>query len=148
MDDDLARVTVRMLARAERTCPRRLALDHADSRANYGANRAYRIRSQIEADARLAHTSLARPRAEHFRPTDDLLEEERRVYELAAQWYVALFGTAAVMVADMDTDDMETVAVRTAVRLVGGAGLAVEHATGARELRILSIGDRATEELL
>jgi len=148
MEDELPRVTVRMLARAERTCPRRLALDHADQRANYGANRGYRIRSQIEADARLAHTGLTAPRAEHFRPTDDLLEEERRVYELAALWYVALFGAEPVVVADVDTNEMETVAVRTGVRLVGGAGLALESATGERELRIVSIGDRSTEELL
>ena len=148
MEDDLPRVTVRMLARAERTCPRRLALDHADQRANFGANRGYRIRSQIEADARLAHTGLTAPRAEHFRPTDDLLEEEQRVYELAALWYVALFGAEPVVVADLDTNEMETVAVRTGVRLVGGAGLAVESATGARELRIVSIGDRSTDEIL
>jgi hypothetical protein len=148
MDDELPRVTVRMLARAERTCPRRLALDHADQRANSGANRGFRIRSQIEADARLAHTGLTAPRPEHFRPTDDLLEEERRVYELAALWYVALFGAEPVVVADVDTNEMETVAVRTGVRLVGGAGLAVESATGARELRLVSIGDRSTEELL
>jgi hypothetical protein len=54
MDDDLPRVTVRMLARAELTCPRRLALDHADQRANSGANRSYRVRSQIEAGAQAA----------------------------------------------------------------------------------------------
>jgi hypothetical protein len=43
---------------------------------------------------------------------------------------------------------METIAVRTGVRLVGGAGIALEGADGARELRIVSIGDRSTEELL
>jgi hypothetical protein len=148
MDDDLPRVTVRMLARAERTCPRRLALDHADQRANFGANRGFRVRSQVEGDARLAHTGLTAPRAEHFRPTDDLIDEERRVYEIAAAWYVALFGAEPMTVADTATFDMETIAVRTGVRLVGGAGLALESATGARELRLLSIGDRSTEELL
>jgi hypothetical protein len=88
------------------------------------------------------------PRPEHFRPTDDLLEEERRVYETAATWYVALFGTEPVVVADTDTGEMETVAVRTGVRLIGGAGLALERADGGRELRLLSIGDRSTEEIL
>jgi hypothetical protein len=148
MDDDLPRVTVRMLARAERSCPRRLALDHDGQRANYGANRGYRVRSQVEADARLAHTGLTAPRADHFRPTDDLMEEERRVYEIAAAWYVALFGAEPMTVADAETHDMETIAVRTGVRLIGGAGLALESATGERELRLLSIGDRSTEELL
>jgi len=148
VDDELPRVTVRMLARAERTCPRRLALDHADQRANRPANRGFRVRAQVEADARLAHTDLSAPRPEHFRATDDLRPEERRVYETAAAWYVALFGTEPMRVADAATDEIETVAVRTGVRLVGGAGLALEAGDGARELRLLSIGDRSTEELL
>ena len=148
MIDELAKVTVRQLARAESTCPRRLELDHLDTRANRGANRGFRIGSQIAADARLAHTGLTAPRAEHFRPTDDLFPEERRVYEVAAAWYVALFGDQAMMISDADTDDFETVANSLGVRLLGGAGLALETETGARELRMLSIGDRSTEELV
>ncbi|MEP6624980.1 MAG: hypothetical protein ABJC79_11085 [Acidimicrobiia bacterium] len=146
--DEFPRVTVRQLARAERTCPRRLELDHRGNRANRGANRGFRVASQIEADARLAHARLAVPRAEHFRPTDDLFPEERRVFETAAAWYVALFGDQPMVVADTETHDFETIAVRTGVRLVGGAGLALESGDGRRELRLLSIGNRATEELL
>ena len=148
MIDDLPRVTLRQLARAETTCPRRLDLDHHDHQANKGANRSFRVRSQVEADARLAHTGLRAPRREHFRATDDLFPEERRVYDTAAAWYVSLFGDEPMAGADLDTHDVETIAVRTGVRLIGGAGLALESATGARELRMLSIGDRSTEELL
>ena len=148
MDDELPRVTVRQLARAETTCPRRLELDHLGQHANRGANRGYRVASQITADARLAHARLAVPRIEHFIPTGDLFAEERRVYETAASWYVALFGDQPMVGADDATHDFETIAVRTGVRLVGGAGLALESKTGERELRLLSIGDRSSEELL
>ena len=106
------------------------------------------MRSQIEADARLAHTDLRTPTLDHFRPTDDLFPEEQEVYDTAARWYVALFGDEPMAVADLDTHDFETIAPRTGVRLVGGAGLALESAGGGRELRMLSIGDRSTEELL
>ena len=146
--EEFPRVTVRQLARAESTCPRRLELDHLGNRANRGATRGFRVSSQIEADARLAHARLAAPRPDHFRATDDLFPEERRVFETAAAWYVALFGDQPMIVADTDTDDFETVAGRTGVRLVGGAGLALESESGARELRLLSIGNRSTEELL
>lgn len=145
---ELAKVTVRQLARAEQTCPRRLALDHLGNQANRGANRGYRVASQIAGDAQLAHTRLGSPRADHFRPTDDLYPEERRVYEVAAAWYVALFGDHPMIAADTDRDDFETVAASLGVRLIGQAGLALESETGARELRMLAIGDRSTEELL
>ena len=146
--EDLAKVTVRQLARAESTCPRRLALDHLDNRANRGANRGFRVSSQLVADARLAHTRLGVPRAEHFRPTDDLFPEEARVYAVAAAWYVALFGYQPMVVADVERDDFETIATSLGVRLIGGAGLALESESGDRELRMISIGDRSTEELL
>jgi hypothetical protein len=148
MDDDLPRVTARQLARAEQTCPRRLALDHEGQLANRQADRQYRIRNQVEADARLAHATLGRPHADHFPATDDLLPEELRIYELAARWYVAQFGDQAMVVADEGTDAFETIAPRTGVRLVGPAGLALEDAGGGRELRMLSLGDRASEEIL
>ncbi len=144
---EYARVTIRQLARAESTCPRRLDLDHRDTRANRGANRGFRVRSQVEADARLAHTGSRRPTLDHFRATDDLFPEEREVYDVAARWYVDLFGTEPMALADLDTHEFETVARRTGVRLVGGAGLALESPSGERELRMLAIGDRSSEEL-
>jgi hypothetical protein len=148
MDEDLPRVTVRQLARAEQTCPRRLALDLAGQKANKPADRQYRVLNQVEADARLAHATLGRPRLDHFPATDDLVPEERRVYDVAVRWYVAQFGDQAMVVADERTDSFETTAPRTGVRLVGPAGLALEDASGGRELRLLSLGSRATEEVL
>ena len=141
-------MTARLLARAEQSCPRLLALDHADQKANWGANRGFRVPNQVEADARLAHARLGVPRPEHFRPTDDLIDEERLLYEMAARWYVTLFGDQPVVVADTDTDDFSTTAPRLGVRLVGPAGLAVEGPDGERELRLLSLGDRSTEDVL
>lgn len=147
-EEPLPKVTLRMLARAEHLCPRALALDHGGGDGNRGANRRYRIRGQVEADARLAHTDLTRPELRHFPGTDDLEPEERRVYDIAARWYVALFGQEAMTVADAGTDEFETVARRTGVRLVGGAGLALEDGAGGRELRLLSLGDDPVEEIL
>jgi hypothetical protein len=148
VDDEMPRVTARQLARAETTCPRRLALDHDGQLANRPADRQYRLRNQIEADIRLAHATLGVPRPEHFRPTDDLEPEEQTLYGIAGDWYRALFGTEPMVVADTDTDDFETVARRTEVRLVGPAGLALESATGRRELRVVSLGDSPNEEIL
>ena len=147
-DDDLPKVTLRMLARAESLCPRQLALDHEGQDGNRTANRRYRVSGQVMADARLAHTVLARPTAAHFPGTDDLEPEERCVYDLAARWYVALFGDQAMAVADPETDDFETIAVRTGVRLIGGAGLALEDGAGGRELRLLSLGTMYPEPIL
>lgn len=138
---------MRMLARAEGLCPRQLALDHQGQSGNSGASRRYRVSGQVVADARLAHTDLTRPRLDHFPGSDDLEPEERHVYDLAASWYVALFGDQAMTVADDDTDDFETVAKRTGVRLVGPAGLALEDATGGRELRLLSLGTLHPEDI-
>jgi hypothetical protein len=146
-DEPLPKVTVRMLARAEGLCPRQLALDHQGQYGNAGASRRYRVAGQVVADARLAHTDLTRPRPDHFPGSDDLEPEERHVYDLAASWYVALFGDQAMTVADDATDDFETVAVRTGVRLVGPAGLALEDATGGRELRLLTVGTLHPEDL-
>ncbi len=146
--DDVAKVTARLLARAGSMCPRRVALDHADARANYGANRGFRVASQIEADARLAHAILRAPSSTHFHPTDDLFPEEQAVYDVAARWYVALFGDQEMTVTDAETDDFTTTAPTLGVRLVGPAGLALEAADGTRELRLLSIGDRSSEEIL
>ncbi|MGZ4678466.1 MAG: hypothetical protein ACXVJ7_08010 [Acidimicrobiia bacterium] len=148
MDDALPKVTLRMLARAEQLCPRQLALDHDGQDGNRPASRRYRVAGQVEADARLAHTALTRPAPEHFRPTDDLEPEEQRVYEMAAAWYVALFGDQAMSTADTATDDFETVAARTGVRLVGPAGLALEDGVGGRELRLLSFGTERPEEIV
>lgn len=146
--DDLPKVTMALLARAATMCPRRVALTHAAQQANRGANRRFRILAQLEADARLAHTDLTVPRAEHFRATDDLFPEEQAVYDLAARWYVALFGDQPMTAADRDTDDMTTEAHRLGVRLTGPAGLALADAHGTRELRLLSIGDRSRAEVL
>ena len=148
MDDELPKITLRQLATAERTCPRRLALDLEGQRANRPADRQFRVANQLEADARLAHANLGVPGDRHFRPTDDLRVEEARVYVLAASWYVALFGDEPRRTADEDTDRFETVARRTGVRLVGPAGLALETADGGRELRLLSLGTPFVEELL
>ena len=148
MDEELPKITLRQLATAERTCPRRLALDLDGQRANRPADRQYRVSNQLDADARLAHARLGPPEPRHFRPTDDLHVEEQRVYEIAAAWYVALFGDEPRRTADEETDRFETVARRTGVRLVGPAGLALEAADGARELRLLSLGAPFVEELL
>jgi hypothetical protein len=53
------------------------------------------------------------------------------VYELAARWYIQLFSDDAVRSVEIE---FETPNESLGIRLVGPAGLPVEHASGEREL--------------
>lgn len=137
--DDLAKVTLAHLTRAEDICPRKLAREHADSRGNWGANLRWRVSNRVVEDIRLAHTDLAVPRPDHFRARGDLTPEQARVYELATRWYVTLFGDRPARAVDEDHWDTE----RDDVRLVGQGGLGLTAADGGGEIRLLRLGGRA-----
>jgi hypothetical protein len=135
--DDPAKVTLAHLTRAEHICARRVARDHAQHRANAGGTSRWLLSNRVLEDVRLAHTELARPRLDRFLVTPDLAPEQARVYELAARWYVTLFGDRAVRAVDEDpwgTDRPE------GVRLVGPAGLGVADEQGRAEIRLLQLG--------
>ncbi len=137
--DQPAKVTWSHLARAERICPRRLAKEHANTSGNRGGASRWRVSNQVTADVRLSHTDLATPRADRFVATPDLSAEQRAVYDLAASWYVTLFGERPVRVIDEDPWGTD---LTTDLRLVGPAGIGFTDAAGAPEIRILAFGSR------
>jgi len=135
--EDLPRVTAGLLRAADTMCTRRLHKEHLGTRGNRRAGTRFRVANQLLDDARLSHVDAASPTPEHFRPASDLLPEQRAVYELAARWYVQLFSEHAVRSVEIE---FETPVERLGIRLVGPAGLPVEHPSGRRELRILRLG--------
>jgi hypothetical protein len=138
-EDQPAKVTWSHLARAERICPRRLAKEHANANGNRGGASRWRVSNQITADVRLAHTDLATPRADRFRATPDLSAEQQAVYDLAASWYVTLFGERPVRVIDEDPWGTDLTAD---LRLVGPAGIGFTGPADAPEIRMLAFGAR------
>ncbi len=135
--ETLPRVTGGLLRNADTMCTRRLDREHQGVRGNRRGDTRFRVANQLIDDARLSHIDLAPPTPDHFRAMTDLLPEQQRVYELAARWYVQLFAETAVRSIDVE---FETPLEAHGVRLVGPVGLAVEHASGDPELRVLRLG--------
>ena len=134
-----AKVTLAHLTRAERTCPRRLRLEHANTRANFSSNGRWQISNRVTEDVRLAHTDLVAPGLDRFDgDTPDLTAEQRHVYDLATGWYVTLFPRPARVV----DDDGWSTDLPGDLRLVGRAGLAFTDADSAPELRLLAFAGR------
>ena len=69
----------------------------------------------------------------------DLSPEQRHVYDLAARWYVTLFGERPVRVIDEDPWGTD---LPGDVRLVGPAGIAFTDAADRPEIRLLAFGAR------
>lgn len=135
-----AKVTLAHLTRAERICPRRLKLEHANTRANFGSNGRWQVSNRVTEEVRLAHTDLVAPGLDRFAiDTPDLTEEQREVYDLATRWYVTLFPRPARVV---DDEDPWSTDLPGDLRLVGRAGLAFTDATDAAELRLLGFAGR------
>jgi hypothetical protein len=136
----LPRVTSALLRWADTMCARRLEGIYADRRANRPADARFRVANRVFESARLCHVELAAPSSTVFNLHHGLEPEERRVYDAAGRWYIALFGDREVR--SVDLDDWETTVDDLGVRLVGQAGLPVEDASGHRETRLLRIGTR------
>jgi hypothetical protein len=146
VDDELPRVTASLLRRADEMCRRRLAREHAGAKrhVNKTGDARFEVSNRIVADARLAQAELGPPRPEAFVDPAELEPEQRALYRAAARGYVALFGTVPGRAADLGWC---TTFGEHGVDLVGDAGLAVEHADGTRELRLLKFGaDRSLLE--
>jgi hypothetical protein len=146
VDDELGRVTLAHLRRAEAMCRRRLAREHAGLRGRWNPSPRFAVANRLVEDARVAHAELRAPRAADFPPPVDLFAEQQRVYAAAAGGYVALFGDRpAVAVA---VDAWETELPDLEVRLVGSLGLALETADGSPELRSLRLGVAGNRPLI
>jgi hypothetical protein len=145
--EELPKITLAHLRRAATMCARRLAYEHDDRRSmRRGAGR-FRVQNQLLEDARLTHVDLGHPDPAHFRPGADLTEEEARLYDTAARWYVALYHDESVRSIDLGADestdavdDWSTRVDALGLRLVGRCGLAVERGDGRRSVRLLRLG--------
>lgn len=142
------KVTASHLRRAATMCARRLAHEHADHRGmNLGSGR-FRVEHRLLEDARLCHVDVAAPSLVQFRP-EGLADEERRVYEHAASWYVTLYADRPVRTVDLDGDEeWSTTLEELGVRLVGRCGLVVEDGDGRAEVRVLRLGSGVPATLL
>jgi hypothetical protein len=137
-DDELRRVTPALLRRAEQMCPRRLKHEYeSGKKLNRHSDARFEVSNRVSEDARLAHAEMVAPRPEAFVDPSDVEPEQRALYRAAATGYLRMFGVDAVLAEDIgrSTDEPEL-----GVRLSGTPGLAVKHADGHAEVRVLRIG--------
>jgi hypothetical protein len=138
VDDELGRVTLAHLRRAEAMCRRKLAREHADVRGHRKPPARFAVSNRLVEDARVAHAELRAPRATDFPSPTDLIPEQQLVYRAAAGGYVALFAERPARAVEVDA--WETELPDLGVRVVGSLGLALETADESPELRSLRLG--------
>src|SRR5262245_54845530 len=140
--EEMPRVTVSMLRRAEQMCRRRLQREHTSrkSRANPASDARFAVSSRIAGDARLAQSETGAPRPEAFVDPTELEPEQRQLYAAAVRGYLGYFGETDGRVVDLG---WSTTFPDLGVALVANVGLAVERADDQRELRVLHLGVRA-----
>ncbi len=136
-EEELPRLTLGLLRRADTMCPRRLAHEHASARKpSKLSDAAFEVSNRITEDAILWHkgsietdsTAIAFPE-----PTD-LAPEQQAFYAALGRGYRISFPERDVVIDDLgwstDIDDL-------GVRLVGRVGIGLRHADGTHELRVL-----------
>jgi len=137
-DDELPRVTLAHLRRADTMCRRRLEREHVGLKGNRNTSARFAVNNRLTEDARVAHTELRSARATDFPTPVDLVPEQQLVYRAAAAGYVALFADRPVQAVTVDPWESELEG--TGMRLVASLGLALERADGSPELRFLRVG--------
>jgi len=146
VDDILPKVNASLLRdAADGRCARRIAGTHRGARGNKQANVRFRVLEAVREQAAIAQIELGPPRAEAFVADQRWFPEERAVFDIAVRWYLALFGEPAVVI-DLDDDirwsrDLPDLGVRVTSESV----LALENASGRRELRFLRLAGRARD---
>jgi len=137
VDDELPRVTLSMLRRADTMCPRRLAHEHASGRKlSPLGDTGFEVSNRIVEDAILWHKSGIADTDERvaFPDPPGVAPEQRALYRALARGYRATFSDAGieVEVADLGwSTDIEDVGVR----LVGTVGIALVR-NGEHEIRL------------
>jgi hypothetical protein len=137
-DDELARVTLKHLRRAEAMCRRRLAREHAGLKGNWSPPAQFAVANRLVEDARVAHAELRAPGRSDFPTPTELFAEQQLLYDAAAGGYVALFADRPAQAVTVDA--WETELPDLEVRLVGSLGIALERADGTPEIRSLQLG--------
>jgi hypothetical protein len=140
-DEELPRVTLGLLRRAETMCPRRLAFEHASSRkATKLGDAAFDVPNRIVEDAILWHKGrVETDRHVAFPTPTDLAPEQCALYEALARGYIASFPDADVEVADLG---WSTEVTELGVKLVGQVGIPLAHHDGRQELRVVRVARR------
>ena len=143
-DEELPRVTLSMLRRAEHRCPRRLYFEHAlDHKPSHLGEAGFDVMNRIVEDATLWHkgrTDADRP--EHaFPDPSDVAPEQRALYRAIARGYAATFPDEDVEVGDLG---WSTELSAHGVRLVGRVGIPLVHRDGTHELRVLRAASRGS----
>jgi hypothetical protein len=146
VDDELGKVTLAHLRRAEAMCRRRLAREHLGLRGMRSPPARFAVANRLTEDARVAHAELRAPRASDFPSPHDLLAEQQHLYRAAAGGYVALFAERPARA--VTVDEWETELPALGVRVVGPLGLALETVDGTPELRSLRLGVAGSRHLL
>ncbi len=144
---ELPKITSAHLRRATTMCARRLAYEYDDRRSMRRGTGRFRVQNRLLEDARLTHVDLGVPDPAHFHAGPGLTEEETRLYDTAARWYVALYHDEPVRSVDLGAeergdgvDDWATRDDSLGLRLVGRCGLTLQHPDGRRGVRLLRLG--------
>ena len=145
-DDELPRVTLAHLRRADAMCRRRLAREHAGLRGRWSPSPRFAVQNRLVEDARVAHAELRAPQLSDFPSPSDLVREQQKVYDAAARGYVALFAARPARAVEVDA--WETELPELSVRVVGPLGLALETADGSPEVRYLRLGVAGSRALM
>jgi hypothetical protein len=146
VDDELPRVTLTHLRRADTMCRRRLERDLAGVRGHRGPSARFAVNNRVTEDARVAHTDLRAARPSDFPTPTDLLPEQQRVYLAAAAGYVALFADRPARAVEVDPWEAELDGL--GMRFVSPLGVALESADGSPEIRSLRIGVAGNRPLI
>ena len=142
-DEELPRVTIGLLRRADAMCPRLLHHEHFSGRKlSKLCDAGFAVTNRVVEDAITWHEGgrAGDSARDAFPEPTDLEPEQRAYYDALARGYLALFPRTDATVADLD---WSTDLPELGVRLVGRIGIALE-AGDDRELRVLRGGRRLT----
>ena len=143
-DDELPRVTLSMLRRAESRCPRRLFYEHAVGyQMSKLGDAGFDVMNRIVEDATLWHRGRSDSdlRDSAFPAPTDVAPEQRMLYRAIARGYTATFTDEDVEVGDLG---WSTSLQEQGVRLVGPVGIPLLHRDGTHELRVLRAAYRGS----
>jgi hypothetical protein len=136
-EEELPRLTLGLLRRADTMCPQRLAHEHNSSRKpSRLADAGFAVSNRITEDAILWHKGAVETdsTAIAFPEPTDLSPEQCAYYNALARGYRISFPERDVVVDDLGwSTDVEDLGIR----LVGRVGIGLRHVDNSHELRVL-----------
>jgi hypothetical protein len=140
--ETLPGVSPYVLRSGDAWCPRRLAslFDGCGSTSDFFARG--RLRDALLSSATDAHVKLRRPERHMFRPTPELVDDERAAFAEAADGYIKLFGDDAAVAVIGHGADRGMSSPRNGVTIRGWLDLVVIAGDGGVELRQFELWHR------